>query len=128
MKATKSAIKRRYLNVIEIGYCTLHDTLGMATDGRDYHTEGYLGWNADIYGFGDFAICTGYRPFGNRELSHEFCKKWEDNAKAAYNKIYCKHDYSCERIRKERAKFREAFITAVEAELANQSKGKRKAA
>lgn len=43
----------------------------------DYWFEGELGWNADIYDFGDFAICTGYRPFGTSSaVLSEICDRY----------------------------------------------------
>lgn len=38
----------------------------------DFYTVGVYGWNADVYVIDyDTVIITGYRPFGNVELSRE---------------------------------------------------------
>lgn len=45
--------------------------------GPDFYTCGDYGWNADIYDFGDFAICAGYRPFGTSSaVLSEICDRY----------------------------------------------------
>ena len=88
MKTTRKQVEYRNGRVIEVRYCALFQTLRECADRRDGHTEGIYGWNADIYEFGNFAICTGYRPFGKYTLPYKFEKKWEEKAKAHYQKCY----------------------------------------
>lgn len=63
-------------NVICLGYCVNQRLIARFTP--RFYTCGVYGWNADIYDFGNFAICTGYRPFGNesKEL-RDICDKYE---------------------------------------------------
>ena len=69
-KITKKAIMSTYRNVIKVGYCDLQDAL----KGREpyFYTAGVYGWNADVYIIDCYTvIVTGYRPFGNVELSRD---------------------------------------------------------
>ena len=133
MKTTRKQVEYRNGRVIEVGYCNLDHTLNECADRRDGHTEGIYGWNADIYEFGNFAICTGYRPFGKYTLPYKFEKKWEEKAKAHYQKCYTrknggKGDYPTpEEVGLMRYKFRCAFAKAVEKELEKQTKKKKAA-
>lgn len=63
LKTTKKAIVESYNNVICVGYCDLQNLLHCKSP--SFYTMGVYGWNADIFDFGNTAICTGYRPFGN---------------------------------------------------------------
>ena len=65
---TKKAIMSAYRNVIKVGYCHLQDALKWREP--NFFTAGVYGWNADVYVIdGDTVIVTGYRPFGNIELT-----------------------------------------------------------
>lgn len=69
-KTTKRAIMHAYENVIKVRYCDLQDALKWREP--NFYTAGVYGWNSDVYVI-DHAtvIVTGYRPFGNIELSRE---------------------------------------------------------
>ena len=57
-------------NVIRVGYCDMEDALKWREP--NFYTAGVFGWNADVYVIDyDTVIVTGYRPFGNMELSRE---------------------------------------------------------
>ena len=62
-KTTKRAVMDGYGFVISVGYADLQYLLRYKSPVA--YTSGQYGWNADIYDFGNIAICTGYRPFGN---------------------------------------------------------------
>ena len=65
---SKKAIMNTYKNVIRVGYCDLQRALTWREP--NYYTAGVYGWNADVYVIDDeTVIVTGYRPFGNIELS-----------------------------------------------------------
>ena len=67
-QTTKKAIMSAYYNVIKVGYCELQDALKLREP--NFYTAGVYGWNADVYVIDcDTVIVTGYRPFGNVELS-----------------------------------------------------------
>lgn len=61
--------------IVEIGYCEIQCITNLLN--ARHYTCGVYGWNADIYEFEKFAICTGYRPFGtyNTKLV-EYCERW----------------------------------------------------
>ena len=74
--------------IVCLGYCSIQRIENYLTPTA--YTCGVYGWNADIYepeGY-NFAICTGYRPFGTShpELS-ELCDKWEKKVGAAEYKV-----------------------------------------
>ena len=65
---TKKAIMSAYRNVIKVGYCDLQNALKCRDP--NFYTAGIYGWNADVYVIDcDTVIVTGYRPFGNIELT-----------------------------------------------------------
>jgi hypothetical protein len=69
-KITKKAIMNAYRNVIKVGYCDMQDALKWCEP--NFYTAGVYGWNSDVYVIDyDTVIVTGYRPFGNVELSRE---------------------------------------------------------
>lgn len=69
-QTTKKAIMNTYSNVIKVGYCDLQDALKLREP--NFYTVGVYGWNADVYVIdSNTVIVTGYRPFGNMELSRE---------------------------------------------------------
>lgn len=82
IKVTKKAVVNEYgLNrILCVPYADLQHTLGDISP--VYYTAGVYGWNANIYVVGRYAICTGYRPFGNIELSRTETQKLESLAKA----------------------------------------------
>lgn len=77
-KATKRSVMDNYNKVIEVGYCGLQNLL--RRESRSAYTTGTYGWNADVYDFGDVAIVTGYRPFGNVRPDYEVCNKYDTEA------------------------------------------------
>lgn len=65
-KTTRTEIYKEFgkNRTFYFGYCVIQH-LESALQERPYmYTAGVYGWNADIYPFRFFAICTGYRPFG----------------------------------------------------------------
>ena len=75
MKSTKKAIVASYNNVICVGYCDLQNLLNCKSP--SFYTAGVYGWNADVYDFGNTAICTGYRPFGNASAPYGLIAYYE---------------------------------------------------
>ena len=69
-QTTKKAIMSAFKNVIKVGYCDLQDALKWREP--NFFTAGVYGWNSDVYVIDcNTVIVTGYRPFGNVELSRE---------------------------------------------------------
>lgn len=81
-KMTMKETKRIYNHIIKVGYCELQSLLNLTGLSPFAYTSGVYGWNADVYDFGDIAIVTGYRPFGDIVASCELCKEYEQKAKA----------------------------------------------
>lgn len=77
-RTTRKAVKENFAKVISVGYCTLQKLLIYETPIA--YTCGVYGWNADIYAFGNVAIVTGYRPFGD-DVDYNLCKEYERKAK-----------------------------------------------
>ena len=80
MMKTKTTRKQMYDfwgkdRIIELGYCAISYISPYLRE--THYTCGIYGWNATIYEFANFAICTGYRPFGvyDTRLS-DYCEKW----------------------------------------------------
>lgn len=79
IKTTRGQMYRIYgkKNIICLGYCICPRLTARFTP--RFYTCGVYGWNADIYDFNSFAICTGYRPFGNESPElRAICKEYED--------------------------------------------------
>ena len=129
MKTTKANIMYRNDRVIQVGYEALCETMRMVKHGRDFYTCGYLGWNADIYEFGQFAICTGYRPFGHDSLPIDFIKRWEKKSAEFYRKCFNKKPDGTYRtsaqIERMKITYCARFEKAVMAELEKQDKQKK---
>lgn len=69
-KITKKAIMSAFENVIKVGYCDMQDALKCREP--NFYTAGVYGWNADVYVIDyDTVIVTGYRPFGNVEITRD---------------------------------------------------------
>ena len=67
-KTTKKAIMSAFENVIRVGYCDMESALTWREP--NFYTAGAYGWNADVYVIdANTVIVTGYKPFGNVELS-----------------------------------------------------------
>jgi hypothetical protein len=81
-KVTKREVLNGYSKVAEIGYCDLQTAL-RSIDAK-YYTCGIYGWNSDIYEIGNFAICTGYRPFGTFAPDYKTVRNLEEKAKKVY--------------------------------------------
>lgn len=75
LKSTRKAIVESYNNIICVGYCELQNLLNC--ESPSFYTCGVYGWNANIYDFGNTAICTGYRPFGNASAPYGLIAYYE---------------------------------------------------
>ena len=83
-KTTRKAIMNNYYNVLCVGYCDLQYLLQYKNPIA--YTCGVYGWNSDIYQVSDnFAICTGYRPFGNIQSNYEYNRGIEKQAEKIVN-------------------------------------------
>ena len=86
---TKKKVMTMYNNVIELGYCEAQTLLKYRN--RKGYTAGVYGWNADVYGFVNTAIVTGYRPFGNIRPDYDLVKEYEEKAKKI---VTLNHDWN----------------------------------
>lgn len=81
-KTTKRAIMNTFTNVIKVGYCDMQSALAQREP--NFYTAGVYGWNADVYVIDtDTVIVTGYRPYGNVELSRNVIDTLNTCAKSA---------------------------------------------
>ena len=81
-KTTKKAIMSAFENVIKVGYCDMQDALKWREP--NFYTAGVYGWNSDVYVIDcNTVIVTGYRPFGNVELSRNVIDTLNACAKSA---------------------------------------------
>lgn len=94
IKTTKDQMYRYFgkKNIIRVGYCGLHYLL--LEFPAVYYTSGVYGWNADIHvisnGYPSFAICCGYRPFGNEdEKLRAICEKYNKKLEKSQSKAGC---------------------------------------
>ena len=74
-KTTQKAIKAHYNHILKAGYCDLQYLLTYETP--EAYTANNYGWRSDIYCFSNFAISTGYTPFGNILVDCYTCQKYE---------------------------------------------------
>ena len=85
-RTTQKAIKSGYVDIIKISYCGLQSLL--RCESPIAYTTRAEGWGADIYGFGNTAIVTGYAPFGNIRPGYEVNQRYEEKAAKATEGIY----------------------------------------
>ena len=78
-------------NIICVPYADLQNLLRM--EDAEAYTSGIYGWNADIYGFGGFAICTGYRPFGRVHPSRDLVTEFDHRARRVLESVPCPNDW-----------------------------------
>lgn len=74
-KTTQKAIKGNYNHILKVGYCDLQFLLTYETP--EVYTANNYGWRSDVYCFPNFAISTGYTPFGNILVDYYTCQKYE---------------------------------------------------
>lgn len=81
-RTTKKSVYANYgkERVFSFGYCDIY-YIGKLFENILY-TCGVYGWNSDILQFKNFALCTGYRPFGtkNKEIQ-AICKEIDAKVK-----------------------------------------------
>ena len=85
-KTTQTDIKQGYSNIISVSYCGLQTLLRY--ESPIAYTTRIEGWGADIYGFGNTAIVTGYAPFGNIKPGYKINQCYEQRATEATKGIY----------------------------------------
>jgi len=95
-KTTQKEIKNNYSKIIVCGHCQLNYLLRY--ESPEAYTCGVYGWNADIYDFGDVAIVTGYRPFGDIEC-YELCKEYDAKAEKLVNNYTIDYDKAQKQIK-----------------------------
>ena len=96
-KVTKREVMNGYSEVAEIGYCELQTVLSYID--AKYYTCGLYGWNSDIYEIGNFAICTGYRPFGTFRPNYKTVRSLEDKAKKIYSNKTWKYETKVRKVK-----------------------------
>ena len=83
-KTTQKAVINGYWKTIKVGYCSLQYLLYF--ENPIAYTCGTYGHNSDVFHFGNKAIVTGYRPFGNVTPEYEVVRAYDQAAeKIVYN-------------------------------------------
>jgi len=78
-QTTQKAIKQQFKNdIIKIGYCSLQNLLRYEQPTN--YTTRLEGWASDVYKFTNYAISTGYAPFGNIVPDYDLCTKFDNKA------------------------------------------------
>lgn len=83
VQTTKRIITNNYPTILNVGYCEIQNLLKCIEPIA--YTFGQYGWNADIYIIKGFALCTGYRPFGNVCPSYELCRLYDGKAQDVWS-------------------------------------------
>ena len=109
VRITKKIVNNSFRRVYSICYCSLQTLLSESAPA--FYTCGIYGWNADIYDFGDVAIVTGYRPFGE-DVPFEIVEKYEVKAQ----KIKEKYAWDYSRQKKVLNKLIHEFLADVQEE------------
>ena len=107
VKITKKIVNNSFRRVYSVCYCRLQTLLSESAPA--FYTCGVYGWSADIYDFGDVAIVTGYRPFGE-DVPFEIEEKYEVKAR----KIKEKYAWDYSRRKKALNKLIREFLKEME--------------
>lgn len=92
IKTTRGEMYRYFgkKNIICVGYCGLRQITNEFP--ATYYTCGVYGWNADVHvisnDYPSFAICCGYRPFGNEDAKlRAICEKYNKKLGKSTSKV-----------------------------------------
>ena len=78
-KVTKKAIKSRFSNIYNVGYCHIQSLLRYSEPFA--YSSGAYGWSCDYYDLGGgVVLSSGYSCIG-QVVDYETLKKWEHEAK-----------------------------------------------
>lgn len=77
-RTTKPAVMASHRHAVRIGYGDAQNLLDLFP--ASGYTAGTYGWNADVYSFGNVAVVTGYRPFGDVRPSYATVRRYDDAA------------------------------------------------
>lgn len=90
-RITQKETRQNFAKVFKVGYCEI-ESIGYFL-GPEAYNDGIYGWNYDLYVFGQYAICKGYRPIGVdvdehfiktiNDITNDCKRKYED-----YNKDF----------------------------------------
>lgn len=78
IRVTRNILRNNFNIVVAVPYCALQNLLKFHD--ADAYNDGVYGWNYDVYFYGDIALTTGYRPYGDW-LDHTFCRKYDEEAR-----------------------------------------------
>lgn len=67
-KITQKETKQNFAKVFKVGYCEIQSIEYFLNP--EAYNSGINGWNYDLFAFGKYAICTGYRPIGTQIDEH----------------------------------------------------------
>jgi len=78
-RTTKKEINSGFEYIIPVRYCDLQFLLSL--EDPVAYTAGIDGWDTDIYDYGNTAIVTGYKPFGNVKADYDIVRRYDDHGK-----------------------------------------------
>lgn len=95
-KITQKQTKQNFVKVFKVGYCEIKSIEYFLSP--EAYNSGINGWNYDLFAFGKYAICTGYRPIG-ADTDEHFIKTINDIANDCKQKYerYNKHFSECQK-------------------------------
>lgn len=82
-RITQKKTKQNFTKVFKVGYCEIESIEYFLSP--EAYNSGINGWNYDLFSFGNYAICTGYRPIGANTNEH-FIKTINDIANGCKQK------------------------------------------
>ena len=94
-KITQKETKQSFVKVFKVRYCEIKSIEYFLSPAA--YNSGIYGWNYDLFAFGEYAICTGYRPIG-AETDENFVKVINDIANDCKRKYehYNKDFHECQ--------------------------------
>ena len=67
-KITQKETRKNFVKIFKVGYCEIKSIEYFLSP--EAYNSGINGWNYDLFAFGKYAICTGYRPIGEDAKEH----------------------------------------------------------
>ena len=99
-KITQKETRQKFATVFKVKYCEIQSIEYFLSP--EAYNYGVNGWNYDLFAFGPYAICTGYRPIGV-DVDEHFIKVINDIVNDCrrkheyYNKDFNECQYECKK-------------------------------
>ena len=99
-KITQKETRQKFATVFKVKYCEIQSIEYFLSP--EAYNYGVNGWNYDLFAFGPYTICTGYRPIGV-DVDEHFIKVINDIVNDCrrkheyYNKDFNECQYECKK-------------------------------